>query len=98
VLNATPEAVDRFAADVRAVLDEGVIRYTRRQALLRRADRLGIGRFEAALVVAAVEHRHRTCAGSCGASSPVRRRSVGVLVAAVLVVEAAAGLALWVLV
>lgn len=95
VLNAPPDVVDRFAVLVRAMLDEGMIRYSRRQALLRRADRLGIGRFEAALVIAAVEHRHRTYAAPGEVPPSVRRRSVGLAVCAVLLAEAAGAAVVW---
>ena len=99
VLNAPADVVDGFAALVRAALDEGIIRHSRRQSLLRRAGRLGIGRFEATLIIAAVEHRRRGYAGAGGeVLPPVKRRSVGVVVGAVLLVEVAAGLVLWVFV
>ncbi|MDB5294079.1 MAG: hypothetical protein JWO31_62 [Phycisphaerales bacterium] len=97
VLNASPEAVDEFATLVRAALADGAIGYTRRQALNRRGDALRIGRFEASLIIAAVEHRHRTYAPTAAVTlPPVRRRTVGAVVAAVLLLEALALIALWV--
>lgn len=46
-----------FAQAVAAELNEPVLRYSRRQALLKQAGELGIGRFDANLIIAAVQHR-----------------------------------------
>lgn len=55
---ASPDGLARrFAEQVLASLDGPVLRYARRQELLRQAERLGIGRFEANLLIAAVLHR-----------------------------------------
>jgi hypothetical protein len=43
-----------FAEYVRARLDGPVLRYSQRQALLKEAERRGVGRFEANLVIAKV--------------------------------------------
>lgn len=56
------DAVRRFAVEVLHRLDGGVLRYSERLRLLRLAQRLGIGRFEANLVIAVMEHRRRTMA------------------------------------
>jgi hypothetical protein len=46
-----------FAQRVAQELDGPVLRYSKRQMLLREADRRGIGRFEANLIIAAVQHQ-----------------------------------------
>jgi len=51
------EAAERFARLVGQHLNGPVLCYEDRQALLRVAGRLGIGRFDAALIIAAVQHR-----------------------------------------
>jgi hypothetical protein len=51
------DAAARFAAMVRQHLDGPVLCYEDRQTLLRTAARLGIGRFDANLIIAAVQHR-----------------------------------------
>src|SRR5258708_7362846 len=48
-----------FAEMVEKSLDGPILRYTQRVKLLKSAERLGIERFEANLVIAAVLHRHR---------------------------------------
>lgn len=45
-----------FAALVRERMDGPVLRYTHRTCLIRAAERHGIGRFEANLIIAAVQH------------------------------------------
>lgn len=54
---ATDGLARRFAEQVLASLDGPVLRFAHRQELLREAARLGIGRFEANLLIAAVLHR-----------------------------------------
>jgi hypothetical protein len=49
---------EAFAGDVeRAMIGGTVLRYSQRAHLLRHAQKLGIGRFEANLIVATVQHR-----------------------------------------
>jgi hypothetical protein len=50
-------ACQAFADLVVEHMDGDILRYSQRTALLRQASRLGIGRFEANLVIAAVQHR-----------------------------------------
>src|SRR4051812_20814253 len=45
-----------FSARVAAALDEGILRYSARKDLLREAARMGLGNFEATLLIAAVQH------------------------------------------
>lgn len=49
--------VDEFASYVASQLEGQVLRYSLRLKLLKAANRLGIGRFHANLVIAAVEHQ-----------------------------------------
>jgi hypothetical protein len=46
-----------FAQLVAQELEGPILRYSKRQALLRDAERRGIGRFEANLIIAAVQHQ-----------------------------------------
>jgi hypothetical protein len=46
-----------FAQLVAQELEGPVLRYSKRQELLREAERRGIGRFEANLIIAAVQHQ-----------------------------------------
>jgi hypothetical protein len=52
-------------------LENGVLRYERRQELLRAASHLGINRFDASLLIASIQHRrHASDAPDDPASSP----------------------------
>jgi hypothetical protein len=68
-LSARPAAT--FATLVRERLDGPVLGYSRRTDLLCTAQRSGIGRFEANLIIAAVQHE----AGERAAAFPVEQRS-----------------------
>src|SRR5687768_7594834 len=60
VIAPKPEAADvsaAFAEAVMASLDGPVLRYSQRVVLVNEAERRGIGRFEANLIIAAVLHR-----------------------------------------
>jgi len=57
VLAVPPAIVRGFAEAVADSLQAGVLPYADRQRLLRRAARLGIGRFDANLIIASVQHR-----------------------------------------
>ena len=52
-------AAQTFAALVRERMDGPVLRYSHRTRLLRAAEQTGIGRFEANLIIAAVQHEAR---------------------------------------
>ena len=60
-------AARTFAALVRERMDGPVLRYSHRTRLLRAAERGGIGRFEANLIIAAVQHE-------AGANRPASAR------------------------
>ncbi|HZL34127.1 MAG TPA: hypothetical protein VFC78_02385 [Tepidisphaeraceae bacterium] len=49
--------VDWFADHVAGALEGRILRYSRRVALLKTAGRLGIGRFDANLIIAATQHQ-----------------------------------------
>jgi hypothetical protein len=55
-----PAAARLFAAQVAASSDDGLLRYSPRQKLLRKAEKMGIGRFEANLIIVAVQHQQRS--------------------------------------
>ena len=55
--SAAVEPSAEFAELVRLSLDGPVLRYSQRAALLREAGRLGIGQFDANLIIASVLHR-----------------------------------------
>ncbi len=63
-----------FAARIASSFDGTTLRYSRRRVLLREAADLGIGRFEATLLIAAVQHRHLA---SRPARPPRARASAG---------------------
>jgi hypothetical protein len=50
---------ESFAQHVATMLEGPVLRYSNRLGLLREAERRGIGRFEANLVIAVVQHQQR---------------------------------------
>lgn len=58
---AARPAVEWFAEQVAGELDGGMIRYSQRLSLLRAAADAGIGRFEANLIIAAIQHRSKDC-------------------------------------
>ena len=87
-----------FAQLVRDRIDGSILRYSHRAQLIGEAEQRGIGRFEANLIIAAVQHE----AGERRASEPVAKPSrswvwVGPLVAIVATQGAIVG-ALWALI
>lgn len=68
-LRIEPIVAATFTDEVIRSLDGPVLRYSQRLALLRRAAELGISRFEANLLIAAVQHRH---VGTCSPAAPRR--------------------------
>jgi hypothetical protein len=54
--DTTPGPARLFSSRVSAALTDGLLRYSARTDLLREAARMGIGRFEATLLIAAVQH------------------------------------------
>lgn len=81
----------RFAMEVVGRMDGGVLRYSARVALLKRAEELGIGRFEANLLMAMVVHAAK---GAEPAKARPRRRWMAVL-GVIVLVEGLIGLGAW---
>lgn len=52
---AAGDAVAELREQIAAALEDGLLRYTRRQAILQRAAELGIGEFQAQLLIAQVQ-------------------------------------------
>ena len=78
-----------FAVEVGRRMDGPVLRLAQRRALLAKAHRMGIGRFEANLVIAAVQHERRAEARphlsvSSATDAPVVRWTAPAVLAAAL--------------
>jgi hypothetical protein len=70
----TPDIDPRpFLAEVRENLDDGTLHYSDRIRLLQSAQRYGIGRFEANLLIAVVQHRNARSASHGMEALPQRR-------------------------
>lgn len=96
ILQASPEAVSEFATLVRVAVSQGLLSHTDRNTLFTEAAVLGISRFEANLIIAAVEHRGpHTPRQATTTLMPSRRRSVLPAVIAVVVVQSLIALAGW---
>jgi hypothetical protein len=63
VFEVSPETARRFTRMVRDHLDGQILRFDQRQLLIRAAGRMGIDRFQANLVIAAVQHAQPVAAG-----------------------------------
>jgi hypothetical protein len=83
---ADGDAADGFTALVRQHLHGPVLYYTDRQSLLAAAGRLGIGRFEANLIIAAVQHRAEWEHGGASRIHTMCTKRTGVWWPAVVVV------------
>lgn len=94
VRGAHPTGRAQFTEMVAGAIEGGILRYSRRQKLLRQAARLGVGRFEANLIIAMVQHRYPSGAPEV----PRRRRGSGVAMALVVLVQAAILVGAWLLV
>lgn len=85
-----------LSCEVEEAMDGPVLRYDERSRLLRRAQQLGLGRFEANLLIATVQHHRR---GQFDAAEPgdFARRPWGAwqVLTLSLIVEAAALVAGW---
>jgi hypothetical protein len=92
-----------FAAHIEAALEGGMLCYARRVELLQEAARRGIGRFEANLMIAAVQHRANTAGRPAAAPplapTPVRRgtRDWATAIAGIVVVQAIILLGAWIM-
>jgi len=88
-----PAQAAAFAEAVRGELEGTILRYSRRQRLLRRARAMGMNRFEANLIMAAVLHQVPAPVETASASAPVGR--IWPWVAAALAAEAAGLVLAW---
>ena len=88
-----PPVAHDFAEEVQSVLTAGVLRYSDRRRLLQSAGRRGIGRFEANLIIAAVQHRagagvaRATSGTSVAPGSLVQGASIPLIASCVVVVQ-----------
>lgn len=85
VLGVPRDVADAFVLEIEAAIEGGLLRYTARRRLLARAGRLGIGPFDANLLIASVLH-HEARTPAAQAAEP-RRAGLGTWVVAVLAVE-----------
>lgn len=93
-LESPRDVVSAFADLVRESLGEGILRFDQRTSLYRQAAAMKIDRFEASLIIAAIEHRHGMNATPRKPAG--HRRSVAGWVVSLLAIEcvvAAAALA-----
>ena len=80
--------VEEFSDRVRDLLGEGILRYDQRKALYRDAAELGIDRFEASLIIAAIEHRHGLQRNPPSRAKPRPGKPVIAIVSGILILEA----------
>jgi hypothetical protein len=95
---AIPARARGFADEVAASLEGPVLRYSQRRCLMLRARELGIGDFEANLVIAAVQHERRgssSAPASRVALKPRPRLTCLAPLAVVIAVESLVGLGIW---
>lgn len=82
-----------FAQSVAERLEGPVLRYSQRRRLIRSAERMGIGRFEANLIIAVVQHQagHRPVEDR----PPVGGRGIGAALVVAGVIQGAIIAAVW---
>jgi hypothetical protein len=83
-----PSTAQAFAEQVAAGMDGPVLRYATRRKLISDAGRLGIGDFEANLIIAAVQHERRRVAEPTAPPNPTQTRQSAWSVASLVVVIA----------
>jgi hypothetical protein len=91
-LECNPLAAEAFAGQVAESCCGGIVRYSQRTSLMRQARKLGIGRFEANLIIATVVHRQ-----ACEEEREElrRQRRLPAVIALIFFVEALVALAAW---
>lgn len=87
----------RFAQLVRERMDGPILRYSHRTRLIRDAERRGIGRFEANLVITAVQHQVGITRGRDGEPGASQRSWLPALVGFCATQGAIAAVVWWVL-
>jgi hypothetical protein len=90
-----PSRAETFAREVSTRLDGPVLRHSQRRALFAAARRLGIGRFEANLVIAAVQHEARHHRPAPAVPPPAATRSRLAPLAFALALQATIAWAAW---
>ncbi|HEX4125053.1 MAG TPA: hypothetical protein VHY37_10045 [Tepidisphaeraceae bacterium] len=90
-ISPRPIFAEKVSAELAGDLAGDVLTYSKRQALLNEAGRMGIGRFEANLVIAEEQHRSKVLPVS---GRPVGSSRLG-LIAVALAVELLAALVLY---
>jgi hypothetical protein len=86
-------AAHTFAEVVRERMDGPVLRYSHRTRLIQEAEERGIGRFEANLIIAAVQHRQR--ASRCEVDPAVPRSTWMPIVIGFCATQCAVVMGLW---
>jgi hypothetical protein len=96
-VSAPPAPEDQFAALVAEALSEGVLRYSSRLLLIRRALAMGINRFQANLIIASVQHQWqaRPAPRRAAAMRSAWRLPLVTPLTAVVLIEAAVVAAAW---
>lgn len=85
-----PDVARRFAMEIRPELSAGPLRYSQRCQLLKRARSLGIERFEANLIIAAVQYHQTARPPEAPARSMSTLRAVWIALAIELILLLAA--------
>ena len=94
VFEVSPETVRRFSRMVRDHLEGQILRYEPRQLLIRAAGRMGIDRFQANLIIAAVQHAQpATAAVDSAPAAPMSRWIPGAVM--FLLIQAAVAALVW---
>jgi hypothetical protein len=93
---AAPGPARLFSARVSEALGDGVLRYSARKQLLHEASQLGLGDFEATLLIAAVQHGERRGfhAATCN-RAPRRSSSTPLTVLVAIVLQSVIAGTLW---
>jgi hypothetical protein len=93
----TPGPARLFTSRVAAALDAGVLRYSARKDLLREAARMGLGNFEATLLIAAVQHGEQRAVRPATRTPSISSSSFTPLIAlaAIVLQTAIVGTAWW---
>ncbi|HEX8915665.1 MAG TPA: hypothetical protein VF796_25145 [Humisphaera sp.] len=95
VFAASSDAVDWFSSLVAGAVEDGVLRHSARESLFRQAEGLGINRFEANLIMAAVRNRGSRSAPAAVAATGAASSGALLATAVVLLVQSAVALAAW---
>ena len=91
VLRASPDVVNSFTALVQTEISGGLLNYSARQRLLAHACELGMAKFEASLIIAALEYQ----SPAAYTFFPQKKRSMLPLVAVILTQSLIAAALIW---